>query len=131
MYALDTNTLIYFFKGQGRVADQLLLHSPKDIFVPSIVVYELEVGICKSKNFSQRKKQLEEFLNCCRFVPFDKKEVAAAAKIRSQLEGRGEVIGPLDILIAGTALANHFTLVTHNVREFGRVEGLKLTDWFE
>ncbi len=48
MYILDTNTLIYFFKGIGNVADILLSKSPKDISVPSIALYELEVGIAKS-----------------------------------------------------------------------------------
>lgn len=129
MYALDTNTLIYFFKGQGQVADQLLAVAPKDIGVPLIVVYEIEVGIQKTADPSRRKKQLEEFLNTCRVLPFDRKEISAAARIRSQLEKRGEPIGPLDTLIAGTALANDLTLVTHNIREFKRIEGLKVVDW--
>lgn len=130
MYTLDTDTLIYFFKGKGKVADQLLAVAPKDIGVSLIVVYEIEVGIQKTADPSQRKKQWEEFLNTCRVLPFDRKEISAAAKIRSQLEKRGEPIGPLDTLIAGTALANDLTLVTHNVREFKKVEGLKIMDWF-
>ncbi len=48
MFVLDTNTLIFFFKGMGQVANNLLLHSPKDIGIPAIVLYELEVGIGKS-----------------------------------------------------------------------------------
>ncbi len=48
MYVLDTNTLIYFFKGEGNVARKLLTISPKEIAIPAIVVYEIEYGIAKS-----------------------------------------------------------------------------------
>ncbi len=55
LYLLDTNALIYFFKGMGKVAENLLSKSPKDIFIPSITLYELEVGIAKSNNPKKRK----------------------------------------------------------------------------
>jgi len=58
MYLLDTNTLIYFFKGMGNVAQELLSKSPKEIGIPSIVLYELEVGIAKSKSPRKRLQQL-------------------------------------------------------------------------
>ena len=48
MYVLDTNTLIYFFKGSGGVSTHLLTKNPTDIAIPSIVLFELEVGIAKS-----------------------------------------------------------------------------------
>ncbi|MBE2201548.1 MAG: hypothetical protein IAE79_23250 [Anaerolinea sp.] len=48
MFVLDTNTLIYYFKGMGRVAERLLAHSPQEISIPAVVVYDLEVGIAKS-----------------------------------------------------------------------------------
>jgi tRNA(fMet)-specific endonuclease VapC len=47
----------------------------------------------------------------------------------ADLEGRGERIGAYDVLIAGIALAQGHVLATHNVREFGRVEGLQIDDW--
>ena len=58
MYLLDTNTLIYFFKGFGNVAEKLFSKSPKDIAISTITLYELEVGIAKSNNSRKRKKQL-------------------------------------------------------------------------
>ena len=60
MYILDTNTLIYFFKGMGNVADNLLAASPKDIGGPAVVLYEIEYGIAKSTSPKKRLKQLEE-----------------------------------------------------------------------
>ena len=53
-----------------------------------------------------------------------------AARVRAALEESGEAIGPLDTLIAGTALAARATLVTHNTREFRRVPGLRIEDWY-
>ena len=130
MYMLDTNTLIYFFKGMGDVEKNLFLHSPKDIFISSIVLYELRVGIAKSNNPQKREKQLSVLLKQINVIDFSKEEAKASALLRANFETRGTPIGPIDTLIAGPAKANNLTLITHNTNEFKRVEGLKLDDWF-
>jgi tRNA(fMet)-specific endonuclease VapC len=130
MYALDTNTLIYFFKGLGQVAARLLAIPPSEIAIPSIVVFELEVGIQKSTSSATRRRQLDEFTSVVAIVPFDEAAARAAARVRAGLEKMGTPIGSFDTLIAGTALAHRATLVTHNVGEFRRVEGLRVEDWF-
>ncbi|MEZ4591976.1 MAG: PIN domain-containing protein [Chloroflexota bacterium] len=61
---------------------------------------------------------------------FWRMEARQAAQIRATLEKAGQPIGPYDLLIAGTALAHNHTLVTHNVKEFSRVAGLQLEDWY-
>jgi tRNA(fMet)-specific endonuclease VapC len=63
-------------------------------------------------------------------LPFGIDEVRCAASIRANLEKKGTPIGPYDVLIAGTALSNKGILVTHNTKEFERVEGLQLEDWY-
>jgi len=130
MFLLDTNTLIYFFKGVGNVAKNLFSHSPKDIFIPSIVVYELQVGIAKSNSPQKREKQLDTLLEQVNIVSFGRKEAKVSATIRAKLEKKGTPIGAIDILIAGSAKAHNLTLVTHNIKEFKRVDGLILEDWF-
>ncbi|MCK5537793.1 MAG: type II toxin-antitoxin system VapC family toxin [Bacteroidales bacterium] len=130
MYILDTNTLIYFFKGMGNVSKHLFAHSPKDIFIPSVVLYELQVGIAKSNNPQKREKQLLELLQQVNVVSFSHKEAKASALIRADLESKGTPIGPMDTLIAGSAKANNLILVTHNTNEFVRVSNLILEDWF-
>ena len=130
MYLLDTNSLIYFFKGMGNVANNLFANSPKDIYVPSIVVYELEVGIAKSNNPKKRQEQLHQLLSEIEVIDFSYKEAKEAAKIRASLERIGNPIGPIDTLIAGMARANNLILVTHNTKEFAKVKGLKVEDWF-
>lgn len=130
MYVLDTNTLIYFFKGMGKVAGNLLDKSPKEIGIPSIVLFELEVGIAQSKAPRQRLKQLAEITSVVNVLDFTAKEARFAAAIRTDLERKGTPIGPFDILIGGTALAHQAILVTHNTKEFGRIGKLQIEDWF-
>lgn len=129
-YVLDTNTLIYFFKGMGKVADRLLATPPAEIGIPTIVVYELEVGISKSRSSQKQTAQFREFTALVNILPFGFAEAKFAATIRAKLETKGMPIGPYDILIAATGLANNWTIVTHNKWEFERVAGLKVEDWF-
>lgn len=130
MFVLDTNTLIYFFKGMGDVAARLATESPQDVAIPAIVLYELETGLAKSASPEARRAQLARMLDVVRVLPFDEQAARASASIRAGLEAQGIPIGPVDVLIAGTALAAGGVLVTRNVREFGRIQGLKVEDWY-
>lgn len=130
MYVLDTNTLIYFFKGKGRVAGRMLIEAPANIGIPSLVLYELETGIAKSSSPRKRSRQLKTLLEAAVLLKFSNEEAKASALIRARLETKGLTIGPIDILIAGTAMANRGTLVTHNLTEFDRVDDLKTEDWY-
>ena len=130
MYLLDTNTLIYFFKGKGRVAEQLLALPPHAMAIPAITLFELATGLRKSAASEKRRHQLRAFTELVAVLPFAAREAEAAATVRAALEQQGLPIGPYDVLIAGTALAHNATLVTHNQTEFARVEGLKMVVWF-
>jgi len=131
MYVLDTNTLIYFFKGMGNVPNKLLKVSPKDIAIPSVVLYELAYGIEKSTSPRKRQAQLKALCSLVEILPFAEETAGIAASIRARLEKKGTPIGPYDVLIAATALANNGVLVTNNSKEFSRVSGLKLENWYE
>jgi len=130
MWVLDTNTLIYFFKGEGQVASKLLARAPKDIGIPAVVLYELQVGIAKSSAPDKRTRQLAELTSVVQIVPFHQREANAAAELRAALERGGRPIGPYDTLIAGTALAHGAILVSRNTREFDRIEALRVEDWY-
>jgi tRNA(fMet)-specific endonuclease VapC len=131
MYVLDTNTLIYFFRGQGNVAQNLWQQQPQKIGLSAIVLFELKVGIAKSTSPQKRQQQLQTILDTVQFLPFGLAEVDQAANIRVALEKEGLSIGTNDILIAATALANQAILVTHNTKEFGRIPQLQIEDWYE
>jgi tRNA(fMet)-specific endonuclease VapC len=128
--ALDTNTVIHLFKGLGRVPEKFLRESPSDIVVPAVVIYELEIGFYRAKHPEHRRRNIDDLLVAARVLPFDQRAAEASARLRVELERAGTAIGPIDILIAGTALAHSATLVTHNTREFSRVRGLRILDWY-
>lgn len=130
MYVLDTNTVIYFFKGQGRIVERLLAVPPSAIAIPTIVLFELETGLAKSTDPERRLAQLRHLTQTVELLPFGADEARAAASLRATLERDGMPIGPMDTLIAGTTLAAGGTLVTRNVRELGRVPGLTVEDWY-
>ena len=131
MFLLDTNTLIYFFKGQGKVAEHLFAVAPGEVAISSVSLYEIEVGIAKSAQPAKRRRQFDTFLAAVSVFPFDLTAARAAATLRVDLERRGLPIGPLDNLIASVALAHRATLVTRNTREFSRLPGLALMDWYD
>lgn len=128
-FALDTNTLSYFMRGEGGVAQRLAATSPKAVALPAIVVHEIRYGLWRA----QRGVQLaafERMVEVCRVLEVDAEVAKHAADIRWVLESKGTPIGPHDVLIAATARRHQHTLVTHNTREFARVPELGLDDWY-
>ena len=123
MFALDTNTLVYF-------AERLLATPPTQIAVPTIVLYELYFGIAKSTSPERRIDQLHEMMKLVTVLEFCANSAHETTIIRAALEARGSPIGLIDNLIAGTARANNAVLVTRNEREFSRVEGLRIENWY-
>lgn len=125
---LDTNIVIHYLKGQESVVSRLQATSRRDLAIPSVVAYEIEYGTLKIG--SQRRKALVlGLLAGLAQIPFDQHAAGESARIRIGLEARGEVIGPMDLLIAGTALSRGAILVTTNTKEFSRVQGLRTVDW--
>jgi tRNA(fMet)-specific endonuclease VapC len=130
MFALDTDTVSFFLRGQGRVAERLSLSDPASIGIPSIVLHELRYGMLRAGGGTRKREGLEAFLGSISVLPFDARSADAAAEARRELDRLGQQIGPFDILIAGTALAHGAILVTHNVGEFGRIQNLRIEDWY-
>lgn len=130
MLFLDTNTCIYFLKGTYKsIYDELKKRKPEEIKIPSMVKAELLLGVEKSlhreKNFEIYTKFLEPF----EIVSFDDRAAIVYAKIRSSLEKKGKIIGPNDLIIAATVIANKGILISHNTKEFKQVTGLQIEDW--
>jgi tRNA(fMet)-specific endonuclease VapC len=90
---------------------------------------ELLFGARKSTNPGKARRKVSQFLLPYDVAPFDEPAAGLYADIRADLEGRGQPIGPNDLIIAATVLSREGTLITHNVSEFGRVKGLDIEDW--
>jgi tRNA(fMet)-specific endonuclease VapC len=133
-YLLDTNALGYAFRGQGAVASRMLALAPTDIGIPSPVVYESRAGMLRLPPGERREAllaALDRLLQVVPILPLDTAAAETAARVRAELESRGATIGPIDTLIAGIARSVGAVLVTRNTREFARVEGLLVENWYE
>ncbi|OGT34861.1 MAG: hypothetical protein A2W28_08025 [Gammaproteobacteria bacterium RBG_16_51_14] len=134
-YMLDTNTCIYLMtdrhpERQERILAQLDRLAPdENLYLSSIVVFELSYGAQKGRWRKANLALLEEFLLDFIIAPFDEKAAHASGEIRTTLEKKGNPIGSKDTLIAGHAVSMDMPLVTHNVGEFSRVSGLKVKNW--
>lgn len=131
MIVLDTNIVAYFFRGEGQVANNLFAMRPDEIALPAVVVYELRYGFTRLSQPSKHLPKLVELLRWITVLPFETKTAEIAARIRVETESRGKPTGPLDTLIAATALQHSSILATRNVREFSVIRGLQLANWFD
>jgi tRNA(fMet)-specific endonuclease VapC len=133
MLILDCNTISYYFRGDPVVVPRLQALSPADIGLPAIVEYELRYGLLRlpSEAANPRLAALAALLRPMRILAFDSECASHAARLRVELEAAGTPIGPHDTLIAATAIRHQSALVTQNVREFSRVQGLQLLNWHE
>lgn len=129
-YLLDTNVCVRFLNGRSpAVRDRLLATSTEDMAVCSIVKAELFYGAMRSSNPPRTLERQQNFLSRFVSLPFGDESAVLFGRVRAQLANVGTPIGPYDLQIASIALANSLVLITHNVREFQRVEGLLLEDW--
>lgn len=129
-YLLDSNVCIQYLNQRSeKIIQRLQDLSDIDIVVCSIVKAELFYGAMRTNNPAKTLQKQQEFLG--RFVSlyFDDQCALIYGEIRSKLAAKGTPIGNNDLHIAAIAMANNLTLVTHNIREFSRVDTLKLEDW--
>ena len=131
-YLLDTNICIYIIKKKpSEVFDKFISLTPGDVGISTITLAELQYGVDKSSNPDKNRAALEKFLTPIEIIEYGHEASMEYGKIRSALEKRGIPIGPLDMLIASHAKSLDIILVTNNVKEFRRVEGLKIENWAE
>jgi len=127
---LDTNICIYIIKNKPEsVRKKFQEYEIGELCISGITVSELMYGAYKSIHTQRNLKAIEHFLMPFEIVDYDYMASAEYGKIRADLEQKGEVIGGMDIQIAGHARALDLILVTNNLKEFIRVPDLKLDNW--
>ena len=130
MYMLDTNICIFLINSKSPELARKITDIPFDeVCVSTITQSELEYGVSKSQNKKKNAQALVKFLSTVTVLDYDTKAAEVYGEIRADLERKGQVIGQLDMLIAAHAKSEELVIVTNNVREFGRVDGLVLEDW--
>lgn len=131
-YLLDSNTcIIYLKKSNSTIRNRLDSLLSNDVAVCSVVKAELFYGAMKSRKVAENLQAQNNFFSKFVSLPFNDQAAIIYGNIRTQLEIRGTPIGPYDLQIASIAMANNLILVTHNIREFSRIEGLRYEDWEE
>ncbi len=132
MYLLDTNICIYIIKKKpADVLKKLKTKLKTAIYVSTITIAELEYGIAKSQFPEKNKIALIEFLSIFNILSFDDADAVHFGEIKKELEKKGKIIGPMDLLLAAQAKSKKLILVTNNSKEFERVEGLKIENWLQ
>lgn len=128
IYLPDTNLFSAYFQRRDETLFHRVAASFKEMRLSSLVLAELEYGAAKS-GLARHRARIDEMLATLAVEPFLPADSACYGRLRAYLETRGEIIGAVDLLIAAQALRLGATVVTHNLREFSRVPGLKVEDW--
>jgi tRNA(fMet)-specific endonuclease VapC len=125
---LDTDSVSFALRGEGKVGVRILEHRPSELCVSSITVAELRYGASR-RNSAKLHQLIDAFISNVAVMPFDDICAAHFGEIASELAAQGAPIGQFDALIAAHALTLGVTLVTNNTKHFMRVNGLNIVNW--
>jgi tRNA(fMet)-specific endonuclease VapC len=128
-YMLDTNIAIYVIKKRPQKALEVFNQHAGQLCISSITLAELMHGVEKSARPDHNLRQVEDFASRLTVLDYANKAAAHYGDIRAVLERKGRPIGVNDLHIAGHARSEGLTLVTNNLKEFERVEALRLENW--
>src|SRR5688572_16829127 len=128
-YMLDTNLCVRVLRDRPSGLKAKFNAEAPGLSISTVVLYELLYGAEKSARPIDNRHQVEAFAERLEVLDFDAEAAAHSAEIRASLERKGQVIGAYDLLIAGQARSRGLIVVTGNLREFERVEGLRCEDW--
>ncbi|MBL8313815.1 MAG: type II toxin-antitoxin system VapC family toxin [Rubrivivax sp.] len=126
---LDTNALSDLIRNPGGpMVRRLAAEAPDAVCTSIVVACELRFG-ARRRASAALTQRVEQLLASIVVLPLDEPADEHYADIRAALERAGTPIASNDLLIAAHARSRGLTLVTHNLREFERVPGLKTADW--
>jgi tRNA(fMet)-specific endonuclease VapC len=128
-FMLDTNLCIRVLRDRPAELRERFNREAEGLCVSSVILNELLYGAEKSARPAHHRREVERFAARLAVLNFDAEAAAQAAEIRAVLERQGQMIGGYDVLIAGHARSRGLVVVTGNLREFRRVEGLRCEDW--
>ena len=126
-YLLDTNVLIAMFRGQYQIREQMVKAGFSDCAVSEITLGEILTG-CYKGGFEKHAHEIQFLKEHFVVLPISP-AIDLYGQVRAQLELQGIALDSMDLLIGCTALADERILVTHNIRHFERIPGLRIEDW--
>jgi tRNA(fMet)-specific endonuclease VapC len=128
-FLLDTNAYIHLRQGRPAISARMRAVDADQIGISVITFGELAFGAHRSPQRDRALRQLEDTTSMFAILPLPVSSAEVYGRIRAQLSRKGLMIGANDLWIAAHALAGGYTLVTDNMREFERVEGLRIENW--
>jgi len=126
---LDTNLCVRALRDRPAFIRERMKRESGTLCISTIILYELYVGVALSSAPDKGRREVEKFASMLIVLDFDAQAAGHAADIRATLTRGGNIIGPNDLLIAGHARSLGLKLITGNLREFSRVDGLRCEDW--
>ena len=128
IYLLDTDTVSYIIRNYSPVIKNLIKHEDDEICISAITKAELFYGLEK-KGSERLFNEVRSILGKCTIIDFDELQSELYGKIRMELEKSGSPLGDMDILIAAAARSKGAILVSHNIKHFSKIKGIKVEDW--
>lgn len=130
LYLLDTCAVSDLIKKDINTLNRLRVLPPSEVKISAITAHELQYGLFRNPKMKKATREaVLGFLDDVEALPFTEKEAMVAARIRADLQKKGQPIGAYDLLIAATALVNKLILVTSNEKEFSRIPDLVIENW--
>jgi tRNA(fMet)-specific endonuclease VapC len=126
---LDTNLCVRALRDRPAAIRERLKQEFDSVCISSVVRYELYVGVALAGGGDKARLVVDEFLSPIPCLAFEDNAAFHAADIRADLTRKGQLIGPYDLMIAGHARSLGLKVITGNLREFSRVDGLRCEDW--
>lgn len=127
-FMLDTDSVSFALRGEGRVGVAILDHRPSELSISAITLAELRFGAERRKS-ARLDKAITAFVSNIAVMPFDDECAVVFGRIAADLAEKGSPIGEFDVLIAAHAIVLDATLVTNNVKHFKRVRSLRTENW--
>jgi len=129
-YLLDTNICVYFLKGRYDLNTKIKNVHAENCFISEITIAELKFGAENSEQREKNRKTVDEFVSKFTIIPiFNSLDIYAKEKAR--LRHIGLPLDEFDLLIGSTAISNDLILVTRNISDFERMQGIKIENWTE
>lgn len=128
-YMLDTNIVIYTSKNRPEKVREAFNRHQGQLSISTITLGELVYGAERSSQPEKNLEIIEGFAARLEVLPFESQDAVHFGQIRAELAAKGKPIGPYDAMIAGHARARGLILVTNNMGEFKRVQGLRVENW--
>ncbi len=125
---LDTNTCIYAMSAAAGFQPKLPL---RDCVISIVVLGELEFGVLRSRRVDHNRDALDQWLAAVQVMDMNSEVARHYGRIRTNLAAVGALIGPNDLWIAAHAVSLGLPLITHNLREFARVQDLSVETWMQ